>query len=215
VILSSEHLCKSYGERAVLRNCSLAVKAGECVLLRGPSGGGKSTLLRILALLETADSGRVTHGESIWEMRQLPGLPAYPFLTLVFQQLFLWPNLTMGENLSLVLAHQPNLPPTRAATDLLGRFAIHQLLERHPHECSLGERQRLAIARALLSKAQFLLLDEPSSALDRANQGILLQELKAAKANDRGVLLITHDDRGFDAIADQSFELENGELRRR
>ena len=97
--------------------------------------------------------------------------------------------------------------------ELLLRFRIAHLVDRLPHECSLGERQRLAISRSLLSPARFLLLDEPSSALDRANQGILVQELKAQIAQDRGVLLITHDDRGFREVLDQSFELENGQLR--
>jgi ABC-type sulfate/molybdate transport systems ATPase subunit len=214
VILSAEGVSKRYGEQEVLRDCSLSVKAGECVLLRGPSGGGKSTLLRILALLEAADRGRVNHGERSWDVSRLPEVSAYPFLTLVFQQLFLWPNLTIGQNMSIVLAHRPNHRLPRGAMELLERLTVSQLLERRPHECSLGQRQRLAIARALLSDARFLLLDEPSSALDRANQTILLEELKVALDHDRGVLLITHDDRGYDEIADQSFELENGRLSR-
>jgi ABC-type sugar transport system ATPase subunit len=214
VILSAESVSKSYGEHEVLRDFSLSVKAGECVVVRGPSGGGKSTLLRILALLEAADRGRVVHGERSWDVSRLQEVSAYPFLTLVFQQLFLWPNLTIGQNMSIVLAHRPNHPLPRGVMELLERLTISDLLGRRPHECSLGQRQRLAIARALLSDARFLLLDEPSSALDRANQNILLQELKVALDHDRGVLLITHDDHGYDQIADQSFELENGQLSR-
>ena len=68
--------------------------------------------------------------------------------------------------------------------------------------------------RALLSDARFLLLDEPSSALDRANQTVLVEALKQALANDRGILLVTHDDHGFDGVVDESFELENAQLRR-
>jgi len=212
VILSAESVCKSYGDEQILRHCSLTVNAGQCVLVRGPSGGGKSTLLRILSLLEPADSGRVFHGERCWDVSRLQEASAYPFLTLVFQQLFLWPNLTIGQNMSIVLDHRPNNSLSRTAMELLERLTIADLLERYPHECSLGQRQRLAVARSLLSDARFLLLDEPSSALDRANQRILIQELKSAIVRDRGVLLITHDDRGFDEIVDKSFELENGQL---
>jgi ABC-type sugar transport system ATPase subunit len=213
MILSAQSISKSYGERAVLHECSFTMKSGQCLLIRGPSGGGKSTLLRILALLEEADSGSVVHGDRSWDVGRLQKASPYPFLTLVFQQLFLWPNLSLGQNLSIVLAGRPNKPAPRSALSLLERLNIAHLLGRLPHECSLGERQRLAIARALLSPSRFLLLDEPSSALDRANLSILVEELKAATAADRGVLLVTHDERGFSGIADQSFELENGKLR--
>ncbi len=209
--LSAEKICKSYGPHAVLIDCSFQVRAGQCVLLRGPSGGGKSTLLRILALLEQADSGTVSHDGRGWEALP-PNVSAYPFLTVVFQQLFLWPNLTMAQNMSLVLAHRPDTPLPAPAMELLDRFAISHLLQSLPHECSLGERQRLAIARSLLSQAKFLLLDEPSSALDRTNRNILVRELSGAIAQGRGILIVTHDDLTFDAIADEVYELENGRI---
>ena len=214
MILSAQNVNKRYGKRVVLRDCSITINTGQCLLIRGPSGGGKSTLLRILALLEQADNGKVIHADRSWDASRLIKTSAYPFLTLVFQQLFLWPNLTMGENISIALTHQKNGVLSKAAMEMLERFAIAELLNRHPHECSLGERQRLAIARALLSDARFLLLDEPSSALDRANQTVLVEALKQALANDRGVLLVTHDDHGFDGVVDESFELENAQLRR-
>jgi energy-coupling factor transporter ATP-binding protein EcfA2 len=113
-----------------------------------------------------------------------------------------------------VLRHNPNVAFSQSALDTLDRLSIGHLLERRPHECSLGERQRLAIARSLLSEARFLLLDEPTSALDRVNRGILVQELGKVIASNRGVLLVTHDDHGFDEVAHQSFLLENGRLER-
>ncbi len=212
MILAAENVRKSYRGRQVLRDCSLSVSSGQCVLVRGPSGGGKSTFLRILALLEQADSGTVLHGERRWDVTHPQNASPYPFLTVVFQQLFLWPNLTIAQNLSIVLSHRPNDPLAPNSIAMLERLHIADLLDRRPHECSLGQRQRVALARALLSNAQFLLLDEPSSALDRANTGILIQELRSAIAHDRGVLLITHDDRAYDELADQCFELEDGLL---
>jgi ABC-type sugar transport system ATPase subunit len=214
MILSAQSLSKSYGGREILLDCSFTLNTGQCLLIRGPSGGGKSTLIRILSLLEPADSGCVFHGDRRLDVSRPQKTSAYPFLTLVFQQLFLWPNLTMRQNLSMVLAHRPNHPLPRTAMELLERLAIDKLLDRHPHQCSLGERQRLAIARSLLSEARFLLLDEPTSALDRANRSVLIQELKTTIARDRGVVLITHDDDGYGEVVDQSFELENGQLRR-
>jgi ABC-type sugar transport system ATPase subunit len=213
VILAADHVSKKYGNQQVLRDCSLTVDSGQCVVLKGPSGGGKSTLLKILALLEPADDGIVIHDDLRWA----PGVGTvrspYPFLTVVFQQLFLWPNLKMAENLSIVLTAHPRRSLPRTAMELLKRLEVDKLMDRYPHECSLGQRQRIAIARAILSDARFLLLDEPSSALDRTNREVLIAELKSVLASDRGVLLITHDERGYDELASQSFELENGHLR--
>ena len=214
MMLAVNSLCKSYGNHKVLIDCSFSLRAGECLILRGPSGGGKSTLLRIMALLEQADSGSVLHGDKVWNASIPYTASAYPFLTVVFQQLFLWPNLTMAQNLSLVLNHRPDVQLSRIAMDAVERFAITHVLDRHPHECSLGERQRLAVARSLLSEAKFLLLDEPSSALDHVNRNVLVRELMVAMSRERGILVVTHDDQSFDGIAHQVLELENGLLTR-
>jgi len=212
--LSARNISKSIGGKTILTDCSLDVKAGECLVLRGPSGGGKSTLLRILSLLEPADSGDIIHGNTQWDAAFPRKVSAYPFLTLVFQQLFLWPNLTNAQNISLVLEHKPSHTLPSVVEDTLGRLSISGLMQKYPHECSLGERQRVAVARALVSPAKFLLLDEPSSALDSANKSILVKELQAALAQGRGALVVTHDFSVYASIATQSLELENSRLRR-
>lgn len=211
MILAADGICKRYGV-TVLEDCALSVAAGECVTVRGVSGGGKSTLLRILARLEPADAGSVTHGAQRYDATRCGDEAVYPFMTLVFQQLFLWPHLTIAENIAMVLGHDRRavLPP--AARALLDRFALAGVLPRRPHECSLGQRQRAVIARALLSEALFILLDEPTSALDRANRGLVADELLAAKKAGRGLLIVTHDERDFDPIADRRLMLEDGRL---
>lgn len=214
MILSGNNICKKYNGRVILRDCNVRIDAGQCLLLRGPSGAGKSTLLRILALLEQADGGEVVHGTSAWNAAEPHSVSPYPFLTVVFQQLFLWPTLTVAQNISFVLTHRPDRVVPLAAMEMLDRLGVAHAVDRHPHECSLGECQRVALARALLSDARFLLLDEPSSALDRASLGVVIAEIKTALANGRGTLIISHDDRGFDSIAETRLELENGELRK-
>ncbi len=211
--LSARKINKSIGGKAILTDCSFDLKEGECLILRGPSGGGKSTLLRILSLLEAADSGAIIHGNTQWDAAFSRKVSAYPFLTLVFQQLFLWPNLTNAQNISLVLDHKPSHTLPSVVEDMLGRLSIQGLMQKYPHECSLGERQRVALARALVSPAKFLLLDEPSSALDSANKSVLVKELKEALERGRGALVVTHDFSVYSSIATQSFELENSRLR--
>ena len=210
--LAGERICKRY-QADILRDCSLEVGAGECVVVRGVSGGGKSTLLRILALLEPADSGIVVHEEIRLDPLSSRKVLPYPFLTLVFQQLFLWPHLTFAQNLAIVLSHDTRAALRPDAQSLLERLAIDSLLDRKPHECSVGQQQRLAVARAVLSAARFLLLDEPSSALDQASRELIVNVLAAEKLRGRGLLIVTHDERVFDGIADQRLMLDAGRLR--
>jgi ABC-type sugar transport system ATPase subunit len=210
--LSCTALHKRYGNNHVLNDCSFSVGLGECAVIRGPSGGGKSTLLRVLALAEHAEHGEVLYGDTIyaanWGKDQSPPEhAAYPFLTMVFQQLFLWPNLSVSENLGIVLG-----PLADAAIALLDRLGVAHLLNSFPHECSLGQRQRVVVARAILSPASFLLLDEPTSALDRDNREILATELKSALQSDRGLVIVSHDERDFKTLASEIYEMQNGVL---
>jgi ABC-type lipoprotein export system ATPase subunit len=211
MILSGEGISKKYSLE-VLNHCSLSVRAGQCVIVSGPSGGGKSTLLRIMALLETADSGTVCHDQRRYDSTREHRGPIYPFLTLVFQRLFLWPNLTMADNLSLVLEGHVGAQPSEQALGLLERLAIREILPRYPHECSVGQQQRLALSRAILSDARFLLLDEPTSALDRVSSKLLAAELAREKATGRGFLIVSHDETTFKDLADERYLLEHGTL---
>ena len=167
--LSCEGIVKYYSGIPILQDCNLTVSPGTSIIIRGRSGGGKSTLLRILALLESANSGLVQHGTNVIEQpKQDVNYPhgAFPFLTLVFQQLFLWPNMSIQENVSLVVYEDRRHPFSQEHTELFRDMKIAEVLNKKPHECSLGQRQRVAIARALMTQTKYLLLDEPTSALD-------------------------------------------------
>lgn len=216
--LACEGLSKRYGATDVLARCDLTVEAGTCTLITGPSGGGKSTLLRALALIEPADSGLVRHGERVIEPCSERALeaqdPPFPFLTMLFQQIHLWPHLTVRENVGLVLGGNPSAPSAPRTEAMLAAFGVDHVLDLRPHECSLGQRQRVAIARALLMPTQFLLLDEPASALDRANRAILAGELLKAKQSGRGLLIVSHQEEELDPVVDARFELEHGILHR-
>lgn len=211
-------LSKKYGKLAVLSECEVSVPRGACVTIRGPSGGGKSTLLRILALLEPPDSGIVRHDDKTYSFsadaqeQQFP-MQAFPYLTMVFQQLYLWPHLTIRENVAIVLNDDWRSALNKEALELFQRLQITAILDQKPHECSLGQRQRAAIARAVLTCAPYILLDEPTSALDQRNREILIDVLMETKVSGRGLLIVTHDERDFEEIADENFILEDGSLK--
>jgi ABC-type nitrate/sulfonate/bicarbonate transport system ATPase subunit len=131
---------------------------------------------------------------------------------MVFQQIHLWPHLRVRENVALVLSGSPSAPFDEGTHDMLATFRVDDVLDLRPHECSLGQRQRVAIARALLMPTQFVLMDEPASALDRANRVILAGELIKAKRAGRGLLIVSHQEEELDPVVDSRLELEHGVL---
>ena len=112
MILSAQNVNKRYGKRVVLRLLNHD-KYRAMLADSGTERRRKVDIVRFLALLEQADSGKVIHGDRNWDASRLIKTSAYPFLTLVFQQLFLWPNLTMGENISIALTRQKMAPCPR------------------------------------------------------------------------------------------------------
>lgn len=216
--LSCANISKSFGAQQVLTGCDFSVTAGQCAVIKGVSGGGKSTLLRILALIDRADTGTVAHDEIVYEsasvgINSLGAELPFPFLTLVFQQLYLWPHLTIAGNIAISLTGRPSALLTDEALSLLDRLEVGKLVGKKPHECSMGERQRVAIARAILTPARFLLLDEPTSALDGASSRIVVAALRDCMTSQRGLVIVTHDERGFEKLDQAKYVLLEGKLK--
>lgn len=215
-MLKANNISVSFGELEVLRGATIQVEAGQCVVLKGRSGGGKTTLLRVLGGLLTPSSGDVSiDGGSPLEhalAQDRAGRIPYELLTIVFQQQNLWPNLTIQENLSLVLENNKAAALSAAANAMLEQSGVIQLLEKYPLQCSVGQRQRVSVARALLSPSKYVLMDEPTSALDKDNRYIVRDLIKAQTMAGRGFLIISHDDRDFDGAATAVHELEYGRI---
>jgi ABC-type polar amino acid transport system ATPase subunit len=212
-MLICENINKCYGKHHILKGISLSVAPGTITAIIGPSGAGKSTLLRTLSLLDCPDSGRITVDESPYIFPQNNGdvrVFPWPKVTVVFQQLFLWPHLTIKQNILLPLAKN-GADENRDGVDLLlDRFELRDLAERYPNQVSVGQRQRAALVRALALKPKYLLLDEITSALDVEHVSRILEHLQILKQQGIGILLVTHLVGFARHAADQIVFMENG-----
>ena len=173
--LRVEHLCKRYGENAVLDDISFTARVGVTRLL-GPSGIGKTTLLRVLLGLETPDSGTVNGDKFRW--------------TAVFQENRLLEGLDAEGNLRFVLGANYN---AAAAQALLEKLGLGDVGKKKVRDYSGGMQRRLALARALLAPSDALALDEPFTGLDADNRAAA-QRCVARAAREKIVLLVSHED---------------------
>jgi putative ABC transport system ATP-binding protein len=221
VTLRARHLTRRFGngeaQTTVLRDVSLNLRAGELALLMGPSGSGKSTLLAALSGLLRPDGGRVLAlGEDVWQLSE----PAQERFRLrhfgfIFQGYNLFPALTARQQLELVLrwGHGASGRDARErATAMLELLGLGDKAELRPAQMSGGEKQRVAIGRALIKDPTFCFADEPTSALDWEH-GAQVVELLRAAAHERAatILVVAHDIR-LAPYADRVLHLEDGRI---
>jgi ABC-type polar amino acid transport system, ATPase component len=193
-MLRVNNLCKSFGTLKVLDNVSFELDKGEILAVIGPSGGGKSTLLRILNGLETIDSGSVNDST----------------FGLVFQEYNLFPQYTVMGNLTLA----PRLlgKDYSQADEILKKVGLFDKKDNYPSQLSGGQKQRTAIARALMLKPDVLCFDEPTSALDPKLTEEIVNIIKQLKG-EQTIIIVTHDMEVMRAVADKTAVIENGKLR--
>ncbi len=199
-------LTKIYGKTRALDGLSLSVESARVLALIGPSGGGKSTLLRALGGLETADSGSVNING-----KRLPtdpaGLQAYRRKNgFLFQQFNLFPHLTARRNIELPLEKVHGHPPAEAHTlaeQALDRFGLLDHADKLPAQLSGGQQQRVGIARAVARQPELLFLDEPTSALDPEMTAEVLELIQELAEAGQNIILSTHEMGFAKAVADQ------------
>jgi ABC-type polar amino acid transport system ATPase subunit len=218
--IALRNLTKRYGSRLVLDRIDLDVTGGQTVALIGPSGGGKSTLLRCVNGLTPFQEGEVrvgkhslrpeqvrNNGPAVQQMRRLFGM--------VFQDFQLFPHLTALQNIIEAPVHvlrQPRAEAEARARQLLQRVGLAGHADHHPRQLSGGQKQRVAIARALAMQPRGLLCDEITSALDPELKGEVLDVLEDLKRDGLTLLVVTHEIGFARRAADRVLVLADGKI---
>jgi polar amino acid transport system ATP-binding protein len=208
-------ITKRFDGHLVLDAVSLALEKVHTLVLIGPSGGGKSTLLRIIAGLEFPDSGEVEINDEPVVFQEKMLLRHRRTVGTVFQAFNLFPHLTALQNITLPLEKVHGHSPDEAeeiARQFLARFRLEKHGAKRPAELSGGQRQRVAIARAVSIKPKLLLFDEPTSALDPEMTAEVLDMIKQLREEGRDFILVTHEMGFAREIADQVALLAEGRI---
>ncbi len=195
--LELKGLTKSYGPLTVLDRVSLSLEEVHSLVFIGPSGGGKTTLLRLIAGLETPDAGEIVINGHPVEYGSEETLREYrKRIGMVFQAYNLFPHLTALDNITLPLVRVHGYPAERAREEalvLLERFQLADQALKKPAQLSGGQKQRIAICRAVAIRPEFLLLDEPTSALDPEYTSEVLDLIGELRDEGMRLILVTHE----------------------
>ena len=217
-MLEIHNLCKYYnGPKGIIRaleDVTIQIRDGEFVAVQGPSGCGKTTLLLAAGGLLAPTEGRIVMNEEHDPYRMSPDERARfraKNIGFVFQQFHLIPYLTVLENVLAPSLALPKPETRKRAHDLIARFNMTDRIDHVPAELSTGERQRTALARALLNNPKLLLADEPTGNLDKENAGTVLAAFSEFARSGGAVLLVTHDNT-IAGHADRVLHLKNGEI---
>lgn len=212
-ILSLKHMQKSFGDHKVLRDISFNINKGEIVTIIGPSGGGKSTTLRCINLLEEPSAGEIDfHGQNILA----PGYNRNKYrakVGMVFQQFNLFENKNVLENCmigqELVLKRSKD-QARKTALENLKKVGMDPYLNARPQQLSGGQQQRVAIARAISMNPEVLLFDEPTSALDPEMVGEVLDVMQKLATTGLTMIIVTHEMGFAKSISDHVFFIDGG-----
>ena len=212
-LIEISNLCKDFGDHKVLQNITTDINVGDVLCLVGPSGGGKSTFLRTLNLLEVPTSGTIlfegvditSKATNIDEVRKKIGM--------VFQHFNLFPHLTILENMTLAPKNVLKMKEEDAlnkAKELLNRVGLIDKKDTYPNMLSGGQKQRVAIVRALMMNPDVILFDEPTSALDPEMVGEVLDVMKELAKAHMTMVVVTHEMGFAREVANRVAFLDNG-----
>lgn len=208
-------LKKSYGSNSVLKNIEFKVYPKEKVVLIGPSGGGKSTLLRCLNRLEDCEGEIEFEGKNIVSVSSKELQVLRRKMGMVFQQFNLFPNMTVLENITFAPVKLKVSEPKKAesyAHELLRQVGLDDKADAYPQSLSGGQQQRVAIARALAMKPEVMLFDEPTSALDPEMVGDVLDVMRRLAKSGMTMIIVTHEMSFAKDVADKVLFMDQGRI---
>ncbi len=214
-MLVGADLKKAFRGQNILDGVSIDLEPGKISVIIGPSGSGKTTLLKVLSMLDPPHAGTIAVDDWKAQFPLAKGVklqPPWPKLTVVFQQLFLWPHLTLLQNITLPVFLRQGKEDQQKVEELIDLFEMRSFIYRYPNEASLGQRQRAALARALLLQPKYLLLDEITSSLDVEQVAIILTYLKKLAQAGIGILTVTHLLHFAREAADNVIFMESGQI---
>lgn len=216
VVIRGENICKSFGSLQILKGVSLEVRKGEIVAIIGASGAGKTTLLQILGTLDSADAGIIDIlGKRVGEMNSNQQADfRNQNIGFVFQFHQLLPEFTAQENVALpaMIAGQSKKVAMKKAEALLTSLNLAERLTHKPNALSGGEKQRVAVARALINDPVLIFADEPSGALDSEHKEELHKIFRQLRdERQQTFVIVTHDDT-LSAFADKVIRLKDGRI---
>lgn len=215
-MIELENITRSFGSLQVLKGVSLKVEKGEIVSITGPSGAGKTTLLQIMGSLDKPDGGRVLYnGQDITRMDEKE-LSAFrnKHIGFVFQFHQLLPEFTALENITIpmLIAGNSMRQATARAKELLGLLGLEDRADHKPSELSGGEKQRIAVARALANEPDVILADEPSGSLDTRNKEELHNLFFSLREKiGQTFVIVTHDET-LATMTDRTIRLLDGSI---
>jgi putative ABC transport system ATP-binding protein len=206
---------KSYGDVTPLEKVDFRIVSGQFISITGPSGSGKTTLLNVMAGLLTPTDGEVTiDGVSIYELNQRDRIAfRRKNFGFVFQSFNLIPYLTALENVevTLYLAGEKKKRQEHLGKELLERVGLKDMHNRFPAQLSIGEQQRVAVARTLANSPRVIFADEPTGNLDRTTGKVIMSHMKELNKSGVTVVLVTHDSEMAD-FAERTINLIDGRL---
>jgi polar amino acid transport system ATP-binding protein len=218
-VISVRKLSKRHGDRQVLLDVTANVEKGETIAIVGPSGGGKSTLLRCMNYLETFQAGEI----DIAGISLRPGMAHNDTklralrtkVGMVFQQFNLFPHLSALDNITLaprVVRRAERVTSEAKARELLAKVGLADRADAYPHELSGGQQQRVAIARALAQEPDVMLFDEPTSALDPEMRDDVMEVIRALATGGMTMLVVTHEMQFATGIASRVWVIDQGTI---